>query len=204
MNPMTYPSRFVAALLLLLVTACSATAPSHHYLLRAAESLPASNSRIGVGVGPISIPEYLQRDNLVLSGSGSRLDIRSHERWAEPLDQGIGRVLALNLAGLLQTQDVQSYPWHPRRQPAYAVKLRVLELDAGEREARMVAEWLLLTPADDAAVERRLVQLTEPLQTGSADAVASAYSSILHRLSEEIAAAIEAEIARQASATGAI
>ena len=41
------------------------------------------------------------------------------------LSDGVARVLALNLSGLLQTQNVRTFPWHAQRRPELAVKVSV-------------------------------------------------------------------------------
>ncbi len=176
--------------LLALLAACGSTPKSNHYILRAREVPPAAEGGIAIGVGPVSVPEYLQRSALARSAGGNRVDLEAQERWAEPLESGIARVLALNLAGLLQTQDVRAYPWHPARQPDYALRLRVLELDASADTATLVAEWAVVRPAEDDAVRRSIAHLSAPLATGDAEAVAAAYSDLFYQLSEQAAAAI--------------
>lgn len=185
----------VAVLLGVLLAACGSTPPSEHYILRATAQPPGGDSGIALGVGPVSVPEYLRRENFVFNGEANRLEITSRQRWAEPLQEGIARVMTLNLAGLLQTQDVRPYPWHPRRKPQYAVQLRVMEMDADASRARLIAEWLLLDPETDAPLQRRIAQLQQSLTSREASAVAAAYSDLLYQLSEQIAAAIEAETA---------
>ncbi|MFV8820050.1 PqiC family protein [Haliea sp. E17] len=182
----------LAALLLGLVAACS-TAPSQHYILRAREVPPASTGDLSIGVGPVTLPNYLQRNNFVITREQNRLQIDSTERWAEPLENGISRVISINLAGLLDTQDVRSYPWHPKRLPDFAVQLRVLEMEADSSEARLIAEWLLLSPGSDGALERRIAQFQQALPANAdAGAMAAAYSDLLYQLSRQIAEAVKA------------
>ncbi len=193
MNNPTTRRAVLAMLLLGLLASCASTPPSNHYILRAVATPPDADSGLALGVGPISIPDYLQRDNFVFSSETNRLEINSRERWAEPLEEGIARVVSLNLAGLLQTQDVRAYPWHPRRQPEYAVKVRVLELDASDTQARLVAEWLLIDSHSDAPLERRITQLEKGLAPADAGSVAAAYSELFYQLSEQVAEAIRAQ-----------
>lgn len=183
---------WIALGLLLAVTACGTTPPAQHYRLSAQGSLPTSAAGPALGVGPVSIPQYLDRDGIVRSDGANSLQIASSERWAEPLDQGITRVLSLNLAGLLQTQNIQSFPWHPRRHPDFGVKLRVLAMDADASRANLVAEWLLYSVEADQALERRLAEYSRPLSGAGAGAgeIAAAYSELLFQLSQDIAGAL--------------
>lgn len=176
--------------LLLTLAACGTTPPASHYRLSAQGSLPQAATGPALGVGPINIPQYLDRDGIVRSDGANGLQIASSERWAEPLDQGITRVLSLNLAGLLQTQNIQPYPWHPQRHPEFGVKVRVLAMDADASQATLLAEWLLYRVDDGQALERRLEDYRKPLPAPGARDIAAAYSELLYLLSEDIASAL--------------
>ena len=59
----------------------------------------------------MTIPEYLNRENMVFNSEENALFIADSDRWAEPLQKGIQRVLAMNLASLLDTQNIRLHPW---------------------------------------------------------------------------------------------
>ena len=193
MNKTTLRAGWLIALALML-TACGSTPTSNYYLLTAREAPGPTGVSPSIGIGPVRIPEYLNRTNLVYQRDGNRLEIADYERWAEPLDEGIVRVLGLNLAGLLDTQDIRPFPWHPDRAPGYGVRMRLLSLDADDHSARLEAEWLLYRPATGEPVARRLARLdySSPAGKLAPGELPAAYSELLYRLSEEIAAAIRA------------
>ena len=121
------------------------------------------------------------------------MQVASLDLWGEPLENGIQRVLALNLTGMLNTQNVSFFPWHPERAPDFGVEVNLLQLDANEHEALLVAEWLVYRPARPESARRRITRLQVPLPAGAPqpEQVAAAYSTLLFQLSETIAAAIE-------------
>lgn len=178
--------------LAILLTACSTTPPSTHYLLTATlDDIPTSE-RPAIGVGPIDIPEYLNRNTLVYRGPDSELLIERQSRWAEPLEDGVSRVVSLNLAGIVGTGNVRSFPWNPRRAPDYGVKIRILRMDASATEAVLIAEWVIIQPAKDGEVERRISRHTLPLDSDKpiAPQLPAAHSALLYHLSEDIAGGI--------------
>lgn len=186
---------FALACGILLLAACSST-PSNHYLLQTkVNSIPA-NSSPSIGVGPVEVPAYLRREQLVYSTGGNQIEIDSVQRWAEPLEGGIGRVVSLNLAGLLETNSVQTFPYHSKRLPEFGIKLHIHSLDARPGTASLVAEWLVYRPASGESMERRLTQLTTGLdgQAELAPQLAGAYSELLWQLSEEIAGAVRSQL----------
>jgi uncharacterized lipoprotein YmbA len=176
----------------LVLTGCGSSPPNNYYLLSAHQFPAPSGETPAVGVRPIEIPEYLSRQNLVYNRLDNSLQVASSDMWAEPLEDGIQRVLVLNLAGLLNTQNVRFFPWHPKRTPDYGVKVNLLQLDANKNEASLTAEWLVSRPASAESVNRRLsyLQLSFPSGTPKPERVAAAYSTLLFQLSEIIAAAI--------------
>lgn len=197
------PLRATAFALALLLTGCGNSPVNNYYLLSAHEFTAPSGETPALGVGPIEIPEYLKRERMIYNRAGNTLQVASVDLWSEPLDDGIQRVLLLNLAGLLNTQDVQSFPWHSKRAPQYGVKVNVLQLDAVSQKVQLTAEWLVYRPAGSEAVQRRVSQLQSslPTDTNDAEQVAAAYSELFYQLSEIIAAAITADRAANAAVT---
>jgi len=180
----------------LLLAGCGTSPPNQYYVLSAHEFAPPSGLTPALGVGPISVPEYLNRKNLVYNTTENALQVAGTDLWGEPLEAGIGRVLQLNLAGLLNTQNVRAFPWHALRAPDFGVRVNLLQLDADGNTAMLTAEWLVYRASDDSAIERRISRLQAPLASGTSEPaqVAAAYSTLLYQLSEIIAAAIASEV----------
>ena len=108
---------------------------------------------------------------------------------------GIERVLAINLAGLVGTQNIRLYPWNEDQLPDYGVRISVLRLDASGDQANLSAEWLVYRPQSKAQVARKLSHLQQPLSGGSVSAedIAETYSELLYQLSEIIAGTITSD-----------
>lgn len=180
----------IVSILTAVLTGCGHTPPSNYYILRAYAQPPSTHSTISLGIGPIRVPEYLQTNMLATSKGSNRLYLAQENRWAEPLEAGINRVISLNLAGLLRTQDVRTYPWNPKRPPDYALKVRVLELEATPGQANLVIESLIVRSSDGASLERNMTQFSTPMDNSNADSVASAYSKLFYLFSQDAANSI--------------
>lgn len=179
----------------LLLAGCGSSPPNNFYLLSAHEFPAPSGTAPALGIGPINIPEYLGRKNMVYNRVDNTLQVASLDMWAEPLGAGIQRVLVLNLTGLLNTQDVSTFPWRPERAPEFGVEVNLLQLDANEHGALLTAEWLVYRPGSATVGNRRISRLQIPLAPGAPEPqqVAAAYSTLLFQLSEIIAATITSE-----------
>jgi uncharacterized lipoprotein YmbA len=68
-------------------------------------------SSAGIGVGPIVIPGYLDRLQIVTRGANDEIEISTYHRWAEPLDSGIAETLADDLAAQIGNERIAVFPW---------------------------------------------------------------------------------------------
>jgi uncharacterized lipoprotein YmbA len=186
-----------ALLLLAILGACGTTPGSNYYLLTADTGQVPSGTTPSLGIGPVAIPEYLNRNSLVTDTRGNEVRIASFERWAEPLGDGVQRVLALNLSSQLNTQNLRFFPWQADLAPDYGVRLTIVSMDIQDGEARLVAEWAVLVDAGRTELVRRISQQAVSVTAGelSGAAIARAYSQLLSRLSEEIAGVIRTDLA---------
>lgn len=186
-----------------LLTACGTSGPTNFYLLSAHDFPAATGSSPSVGVGPIEVPEYQNRNNMVLKRDGNTLEVASLNLWAEPLPDGVQRALVLNLSGLLNTQGVSEFPWNPQQAPEYSVRVNVLQLEANEQQALLSADWQVIRPASGEQIQRRISRLQAPLAPGDTlpAQVAATYSALLLQLSEAISAAITADRAQPSGTT---
>lgn len=174
----------------LLLLSCTSPQPApDYYLLSARHNHGADVSGPSLGLRPVSVPEYLRRSALVRTSSRGDITISARERWAEPLEDGIRRVMGLNLATLLPTQDLRHYPWSAARQPDWVVTINVLELVTSETEARLVVEAVLSQPGREN--HSGLYRLSQAM-TGGDDgaAVTNTLSDLLAELAEQLADAL--------------
>ncbi|MEM8561344.1 MAG: PqiC family protein [Pseudomonadota bacterium] len=183
----------VGVCIALFLGACGSSPPTHYYRLTAMNNSIGSQQQPAIGVGPVEIPQFLQRNAIVYSRGANQLEVAGTELWAEPLADGAERVLGLNLAKLLDTQNLTFFPWDSKTQPDVAVKVRILDLDADAATAVLSAEWLVYYPADGEVIDRQISTLTRSI-SGSAVSAAvlpEAYSALLFSLAETIADAIK-------------
>lgn len=63
-----------------------------------------------LAVGPLRVPDYLRRSQMVRRGPGSEIIVDDFNRWAEPLDEAILRTVAINVDGLIDSGVVVAFP----------------------------------------------------------------------------------------------
>ena len=145
-----------------------------------------------VGLGPIKMPAYLDRQEVVTRVAPNRLELSGEDRWAEPLDSNFTRVLAQDLASDLGTQRITFYPWYNTTLVDYQVKVNVYRFESDkDGRVELTAHWQVLSGTGKLLVVRDS-SYTETAKPGDASDSAAAMSRALGRLSREIASAIEA------------
>jgi uncharacterized lipoprotein YmbA len=174
--------------------------PSRFFILTPAPQTQHSSPRcspastaLAVGVGPIHLPGYLDRQELVSRATANRLDVAENNRWAEPLGDTFGRILAQNLSALLGTDKVSLYPWPSDLRPTYQVEIEVLRFEPDSaRSAELAARWVLRDVPTRAILSVKESELTEPLKGPSTEESVAALSELLGKLSCEIVEALRA------------
>jgi hypothetical protein len=186
----------------LLLAGCAATTPTRFYTLsslvvppgEAAKGLP----HLAVGVGPVTLPEYLNRPQIVTRAGSNRIILADFDSWAEPLDGLFARILTENLSLLLGTDDVVPLPLRRTIRLDYDVEVSVTRFDVDSAgHAVLDARWVVYRDADGERVHSARSTIVEPAPTDDQAAGVQALSQALGDLSRQIAAAITAD---QASA----
>lgn len=95
-----------------------------------------------IGIGPVRLPEYLQRPQLVTRLDSNRLQLTDGHRWAEPLAENITRVIRENLILLLENNRLHSYPWHRSLAVERQLIIDIINFEGdGESSVQLVAVW---------------------------------------------------------------
>jgi len=180
--------------LIFLLAGCSSTPPVRFYNLNSLPSGQQENPAallgmdIAIGVGPVGLPEFLDRPQIVTRKSQNQLEISEFHRWAASLPRDFSRVLAKNISTLLPTYRVAVYPWEDTFSPTYQVKLEVEQFDGqlGERVFLRVI-WAVVGQegANELVVRKTVIE--EPVLTNDYDGLVAAQSNALATLSGEIA-----------------
>ncbi len=146
---------------------------------------------ISLGLGPITVPAYLDRAQMVTRVGPNQVEFSESNRWAEPLETNFTRVLAQNLKVLLRTDDVVVYPWLASQQPDYAVRIDVLRFECdGDGNAQLSARWTIKDGQGKQLLDTRDANLSERALSTGAEGSVAALSAMLGDLSREIAAAV--------------
>ena len=156
----------------------------------AGTTVATSGSAVSIGVGPVDFPDYLRRKEVVTRTAANRIDVSDENRWAGPLDKNFTRVLSENLAALLNTQRVESYPWSLSRSVDYQVIVDVQRFDtSSDKQAKLVARWSIRDGHNGKELYSTQTVATAPVGSGE-EGPTAALSANVATLSREISAQI--------------
>lgn len=164
------------------------------YVLSATSGPAASGPRRGpvVGVGPVTLATYLDQRSIVVREGDEQVRLSPAHLWAEPLKDGVARVIAENLALMVPTDAVVLFPWRTPRTVAYRVTVEILRFDGSlAGPVGLNAHWRLLDEAGK-QLEQKAVVLDEPVAEPIYAAVVASQNRLLAVVSRDIAAAIRA------------
>lgn len=135
-------------LLIMLLTGCTSSSPPTQYFLmnpdNQAEVL--SQTEVNVAVGPVLVPDYLQRKAIAIRRSEHQLAFSSSVLWASPLQQQLPALLRQSLQPMLPS--VQLIPF-PQTMPvagrsSLQLMVEILKFDGRPGgEVELSATWLL-------------------------------------------------------------
>ena len=176
-----------------LLAGCGSTPMTQFYKLSSLPSGQQENpaallgENIAIGVGPVELPEYLDRPQIVTRKSQNQLEISEFHRWAGSLPQGFSRVLAKNISTLLPTDRVAVFPWEGTFSPTYQVKVEVEQFDGQVgKQVFLRVIWSLVGQEGAKVLVVRKTLIEEPVLTNDYDGLVAAQSNALATLSREV------------------
>ena len=188
---------------LVLVTAllgACATAPSDHFYTligNSAQAVAPDANHVGLGPGPsvainsVTLPEAVDRSEIVLRSGPNRVMVMDGQRWAESLKSAIPRSIAGDLSPLLGGALVSVQADNASRDAAYTVWVDITRFDSTLGDAASIdANWAVRAsgggPAKTGKGSWRV-----PTHGGGFEELVAAHAVALAQLSTEIAMQIK-------------
>ena len=183
---------FLSFLIFLVLGCAKSSKPVEYYMLDASVGIDNNQTLKGdegpmIGLGPIRLPEYLDRFQMVVAVSQNKYKLIDGHRWAEKLDQNISLALFKTLPSQLGTDRMIRYPWPQRPGVDFQVKIDILELNVDQDgQSQLVAQWSI--KSKDKTILNKRSTFTAQASTTDIDKMVQAQSECLTQLGQEIVA----------------
>ncbi len=181
--------------LLVPLTGCigGSTPPAQFYLLEPISEGASSASGIStkpmIALGPVRIPRYIDRPQIVTASGKNAYQLNEFNRWAESLDDNISRVLAQNLSRLAPVDVVLANASNRARQAQLRVSVNILEFHVNPQgQAGLNAQWQIFHGED--IIVNKQVSYRSPASTTDYPVMVQTLNDCLNRMSRELAASL--------------
>jgi uncharacterized lipoprotein YmbA len=199
MRPFVLRAGLAGALFAGFLAGClGSTPPPNFYTLSPASGAAggdpvASLPDLGLVVGPLDFPRYLDRPEIVTRDGSHRLVMADAHRWGGSLRSDILRVVADDLGRLLGTSRVAIYPAEPRFPAAFRVLLDLREFEGVPAQNMVLrVRWTVAGAADGRALLVEETRIEQPVTSASFNDLVAAGSAALGTLNRQIAERVAA------------
>ncbi len=180
---------------LLLLSACSLTRPvrdtaARHLLDATVPARATTAAQPALAVAKPTLPTYLDRPQLVARGAAGELRVLDEQLWSEPLDAGIARVLATNLARLTGSAAILPASGFVALEYDRLLELRLERCEPGPDGSLVLEASWKLQPVTGPDTPFRSFRTLVPGETTTAAAQVAATNEALARLARAIAAGL--------------
>lgn len=177
---------------------CSRTKPARFYVLtpmpiaESAQPLNTTRHDTTIGIGPIELPDYVDRPQIVTQDGANTFQLAEFDRWAEPLEENFSRVLVENLSDLLAPQRIAVFPWKTAVPIDYRVEVEVTRFYSDATgKTTLRARWSIRGHKGVAILASRQSRIRESASGQDYADTVAAMSETVAALSREIAATLK-------------
>jgi len=178
-----------------IIGGCASHPVEHFYtvsdlnLQAGADATPARANGRTVVVAEASLPELINRPQMVMRASGHEISILENHRWAEPLASDLTRALIAALRQADAGADFVSSEGPRAQDGAQVLEVEIGELVSGPGpEVSLQASWVL-RDRSRASVGQGQLTTKIPCAAGP-EAVVAAYAQAMRALADAIAASL--------------
>lgn len=187
--------RLLPVALAVVLTGC-ASSPSRFYQLQSQSDRtplvgdPPSGQPTTLAIGPVHIPDYLDRPQIVTRVGDNELNVSEFQRWAGPLESEVTRVLLDDISGLLHEDRFSVVRWAPpldhQRPASCRVEVFVESFEGALGDSVILkSRWIVLDQGSSVLLKEETLT-REPVAGPHHDALAASMSRALGTLSRDI------------------
>jgi uncharacterized lipoprotein YmbA len=194
---MRWGSTSMVLLLAITANACGRSAPVRYYALDAPKAVAPTLPGPRVSVGPATLPEAVDRPQMVLRADDNRLIIDDAHRWGAPLKRELPRILAAHLTALVPRLQFAADSQNAAVDADLRLLLDVQRLDSTLGDSAVIQVLWTLKGRNGKRLDSGSADASETVANSSHAALAAAHSSALARIAEQIAVALRSVVAEQ-------
>jgi uncharacterized lipoprotein YmbA len=186
--------------LFIIITGCASPQTRYYHLSPAKGDCPGCDSKAIrqaiISIGPVSIPDRLDRSQIVTLQANNEIHIAQFDRWAGSINDEIIRTMARNISDLLPAMNVVPFDMEKWVNPDYRVRVDIIQLDVVPGKMVSFSAYFSITGKDRTTLVLKSVSSTESTGSGYSEMV-DAQSRVIGALSSQIAQSLTAVLSKQ-------
>ena len=183
-------TRFILCAAALFLVSCGSKQEYYRLSAATAASAGGGDRSISLGVGPIKLPGYIDRSELVFQSGPNEFQVPPNVSWTGSLQENIATVLARDLQEQLGAREVLTSPWPAGRAPARRVTLDVRQFyGISGGDAVLDTTWRIENSRGN-TITHGGGTFREPIQGDGYSAVVTAESRLLQQCAAAIATSL--------------
>lgn len=175
------------ALSFLLLSACSSE-PTVYHTLSLASATPVVNNNIrSLGVGPVKLPDLLDREGMVIRHNATSAEVSDTHLWGGQLEDELLSALTQHLQDALPSTQVLQIPWEVSQTPQYQVVVRLDQFDGiPGQQVVLRGLWQLQNGSDGRILSSHPVMLQRKPAKPGINGLVEAQSLLVAELASQI------------------
>ena len=186
--------RIALCAIMLTISACSTTPPARFYTLhinpadvqKRESAKPETSLRIGVG--PLNLPRYLDRLQIVTRDEQDQLVLAEFDQWAEPLSDAMVREVTQGLSRAFNHHAFYAYPWNAFGAMDYRIVINIMQFD-GQLGDHLETDvrWVVIDEKTNKTIVEAQAQWQLTMDAADYASVNRAMNASVTKMVEEIA-----------------
>ncbi len=183
----------VMVMLTFFLTACGTSAPYRYYTLAPVaggddgSSIVAGVDSVVFGVGPVTIPDYLDRPQVVTRTTDNEMKFSEYDRWAGSLAADTSRVLEERLDKMLSDDGIAVVSWQRGVPNDYRVAVQITRFEVADgKDVILKAQWVIYAGNGKRVILLRESDIRERVSNLGTDSAVESMGRALSALSRDI------------------
>ena len=181
---------------LLAMAGCGAT--TKYYRLSSDGPVPVHTAGLFVGIGPVTLPGYIDRTELVFQSGPNEFQVPTTAIWTGTLHDNVVQTLREDVARRLDSGNVLAFPYPAGTPVRYQVEINVAQFHAiSGTDAILNVSWRIVGPSGERTLSRHNGNYQEPVAGDGYDAVVTAEDRLLAQLADGIVQSLRTALRKQ-------
>ena len=181
--------RYIIAVIIFALLSGCGTPPSFYMLTPKAKikngEIPKGKEVVGIST--VSIPDYLNRKEIMTKTGSAKLSMHNNQLWASNLAENIQNVLKIDLSAKTDRYTFLSYPWEEPVDDIYRVYLSIDTLDIDDNgEIRVSGRWSIVNMNSRSIVVSKEFAYSEIINSQDYESMAEAVSGFIDKISRNV------------------